>query len=135
MLDYTTKEVIEIYHYSNNDSDVKYFKLNGRDYYKTGNLQALSFVGILYKIYDIDKNIYVHKLFIGYSKQNENDYKNDKNIGYEYAYQKALIDPDIIMNIEDHKSFNYELFINIIDNYLYTIKRTFVKTYEEVMNE
>lgn len=119
--------------------------INGRKYDKYGTLQAVAFVGNLYKVnikgdgywprekgpisnYD---NKYV--LIVGMSKQHPCDTKVNKELGYEIAAMNALEDPIIILDIQG--KFTYRRFKNIVENYLANMKLEFIKTKAEMIAE
>lgn len=135
MIDYSTKELRRVFYYSTgNPERDKLIKVNGRHYIKMGQLQAITFVGLLYKLYDTEKKRYVHQLHIGFAKQNENDMKNNREIGEEVAMQKAMIAPDMILSIENRRKIDFDWFADLCQTYTYSIKRGFVKTSEEIKN-
>ena len=146
--DFLFKELVNTFAYTtatqNRDvyTDVS---INGRRYTKYGTLQAVTFVGNLYKTgvkgegYLKDdgapvnnvKDTYV--LVVGMSKQHPCDTKVNKEIGYEIAMTNALDNP--IMIIEINGKFNYRCFKNIVEDYLNTIKLEFIKTKQEIIAE
>lgn len=123
--------------------------INGRHYRKYGTLQAVAFVGNLYKVgvsgkghLDLNgertslkpvKNQEKTILVIGMSKQHPNDTKINKEIGYDIARENMLLDP--IMIIEVQGKFNRYRFNNIVETYLSTMKLEFIKTKEEIIAE
>lgn len=120
--------------------------INGRKYDKYGTLQAVAFVGNLYKI-DVKGEGYWPRekgpindsrqskqvLFIGMSKQHPYDTKINKELGYEIAAENALDNP--IMMIEVQGKFTYRRFKNIVEDYLSTMNLEFIKTRQEIINE
>lgn len=130
-MDYTNKEIIkDFYFVEGNKNGVKTFKLNGREYIKTGIYQGITFAGILFKIYDDETSRNKYKLFIGYSKQHVDD-KFDKKIGYEQAYMNTLMNPCMVIDVENKNLCDYSYFINYVYNKLNDIKLNFVRTKEE----
>ena len=118
--------------------------INGRRYRKYGTLQAVAFVGNLYKVgvpgegYLKDDGPVQNRndkyvLVIGMSKQHPYDTKVNKDLGYEIATENMLTDP--IMMIEVQGKFNYYRFKNIVENYLNTMKLEFIKTKAEIIAE
>ena len=147
--DFLFKELVNTFVYTtatqNRDvcTDVS---INGRRYTKYGTLQAVTFVGNLYKtgvkgegylkkdgapVKNIIKDNYV--LIIGMSKQHPCDTKVNKEIGYEIATTNALTNPIIVIEINGR--FNYSRFRNIVEDYLNTIKLEFIKTKQEIIAE
>lgn len=151
--DFLFKELVNTFSYTtatqNRDvyADVS---INGRHYRKYGTLQAVTFIGHLYKV-GVQSKGYLNLadgettllkpvknqektiLVIGMSKQHPCDTKVNKDVGYEIANKNALNDPCIIMEV--HGKFNYLRFKYIIESYLETINLEFVKTREEIINE
>jgi len=120
--------------------------INGRHYRKYGTLQAVAFVGNLYKVgengagywpresgYPEIKNREKYVLVIGMSKQHPNDTKTNKEIGYEIATENMLNDPCIVLEVQG--KFNYHRFNNIVKEYLNTMKLEFIKTKAEIIAE
>ena len=119
--------------------------INGRRYDKYGTLQAVAFVGNLYKVDIPGEGYYPRELVpnkkinpkyvltIGMSKQHPYDTKINKELGYEIANENAMMNP--IMIIEVQGKFNYRRFKNIIENYLANMNLEFIKTRQEIINE
>ena len=118
--------------------------INGRRYRKYGTLQAVAFVGNLYKVgvpgegylkddVPVQNRNDKYVLVIGMSKQHPYDTKVNKDLGYEIATENMLTDP--IMMIEVQGKFNYYRFKNIVENYLNTMKLEFIKTKAEILAE
>jgi len=126
--DFLTKELVNTFSYTtasqnrNVSTDVS---INGRTYTKYGTLQAVTFVGNLYKI-----NEYKNVLVIGMSRQHPNEFKINKEEGYEKAALNMLDNP--IMMIEVHGKFTKRRFVNIVETYLSYMKLEFVKTRKEI---
>jgi len=76
----------------------------GRDYFKCGTVQAVTFIGNLYEDDNHNK-----VLTVGISRQHPNDIKCIKEEGYEAATLKAMFEPDIIFNTVPKKitKFNF----------------------------
>lgn len=118
--------------------------INGRRYRKYGTLQAVAFVGNLYKV-GVPSEGYLkdggpvqnrnekYVLVIGMSKQHPYDTKVNKEIGYEIATENMLTDP--IMIIEVQGKFNYYRFKDIVEMYLDTMRLEFIKTKQEILAE
>lgn len=145
--DFLFKELVNTFAYTtatqNRDvyTDVS---INGRRYTKYGTLQAVTFVGNLYKTgvkgdgYLKEDGAPVNKnekyvLSIGMSKQHPCDTKVNKELGYEMAMMNALNNPIILIEIND--KFTYSRFRNIVEDYLNTIKLEFIKTKQEIIAE
>ena len=120
--------------------------INGRRYRKYGTLQAVTFVGNLYKVGcsgerywpKEDGPIHTSKnekyvLVIGMSKQHPYDTKVNKELGYEIAHENSLTNP--CMTIEVQGKFNKRRFVNLVEYYLSTMKLEFIKTRGEIIAE
>lgn len=129
--DFLSKELVNTFSYTtatqNRDActDVS---INGRRYTKYGTLQAVTFVGNLYKL-----NEYKNVLVIGMSRQHPNESKINKEMGYEYAHINMLDDPIIMIEVQGN--FTKRRFVNIVESYLSNMKLEFVKTKKEIENE
>ena len=118
--------------------------INGRHYRKYGTLQAVAFVGNLYKV-GIPGEGYLkddgpvqnrndkYVLVIGMSKQHPYDTKVNKETGFEIANENALTNPIIMIEVQG--KFNYRRFKNIVENYLSNMKLEFIKTKGEILAE
>lgn len=137
--DFLSKELVNTYAYTTatKDRDVcTYVSINGRNYAKFGTLQAVTFVGNLYKVDSYKKNskdFNKYVLMVGLSKQHPCDTKVNKQEGYEAASIRAIDDPIIIMNVEG--KFDKHRFNNIVKNYLSNMKLEFIKTRKEILAE
>lgn len=101
--------------------------INGRHYIKCGTLQAVTFVGNLYNV--DNKKV----LIIGMSKQHPYDTKVIKDQGYEAAHNAMLNDPCMIIEVQG--KFNKRRFVNIVEQYINSIKLEFIKTRSEIIAE
>lgn len=145
--DFLFKELVNTFAYTTatQDRDVcTDVSINGRRYTKYGTLQAVTFVGNLYKTgvkgegYLKEDGAPVNKnekyvLSIGMSKQHPCDTKVNKELGYEIAMSNALDNPIIL--IEINGKFNKKRFCDIVENYLDTMKLEFIKTKLEILAE
>ena len=120
--------------------------INGRRYRKYGTLQAVTFVGNLYKVGCSGKGYYPmedgpiqtsknekYVLVIGMSKQHPYDTKINKETGYELAHEKMLDDPCMIIEVQG--KFNKRRFVDLIEYYIDTMKLEFIKTKAEIIAE
>lgn len=134
---FLSKELVNTYAYTTatKDRDVcTYVSINGRRYAKFGTLQAVTFVGNLYKVNNEKKNredFDKYALMIGMSKQHPCDTKVNKQEGYEVAALRAIDDPILIMNVEG--KFDKYRFNNIVEQYLGNMKLEFIKTRAEII--
>ena len=131
-----TKELIETFSYTtmNHPREGEMLvRILGRDYYKFGTYQAVTLVGNLYDVYDADVKHNKTVLFVGVSRQHPRDSFIDKETGYEEANLKALLEPQMI--IEVGEKFGQSDFLNFAKSYIRTMKLKFVKTRAEIEDE
>lgn len=125
------KELVNTFSYttaSQNREAYADVSINGRRYRKYGTLQAVTYVGNLYKVGE-DKQV----LVIGMSKQHPCDVKVNKEYGYEIAHGNALDDPCMIIEVQG--KFNKRRFVNLVEYYISTMKLEFIKTRDEIIAE
>lgn len=147
------KELVNTFDYTTATQNREVYtdvSINGRHYRKYGTLQAVAFVGNLYKVgvpgkgylnlkqgenvsLKPVKNQEKQLLVIGMSKQHPYDTKINKEVGYELATEKMLTDPCIVIEVQG--KFTYRRFKNIVENYLNTMKLEFIKTKGEIIAE
>lgn len=134
---FLSKELVNTYAYTTatKDRDVwTYVSINGRRYAKFGTLQAVTFVGNLYKVNNEKKNsedFDKYALMIGMSKQHPCDTKVNKQEGYEIAALRAIDDPILVMDVQG--KFDKHRFDNIVENYLSNVQLEFIKTRAEII--
>ncbi len=125
------KELVNTFSYttaSQNREAYADVSINGRRYRKYGTLQAVTYVGNLYKVGE-DKQV----LVIGMSKQHPCDGKVNKQYGDEVAHENALDDPCMIIEVQG--KFNKRRFVNLVEYYISTMKLEFIKTRDEIIAE
>lgn len=147
------KELVNTFDYTTASQNREVYtdvSINGRRYRKYGTLQAVAFVGNLYKVgvpsegyLNLEKGEHIsikpiknrekYVLVIGMSKQHPYDTKINKEVGYELATEKMLTDPCIVIEVQG--KFTYRRFKNIVENYLNTMKLEFIKTKGEIIAE
>lgn len=125
------KELVKTFSYTTATQDREAYAnvvINGRQYTKYGTLQAVTFVGNLYRV----DNKYV--LFVGMSKQHPCDTKVNKRLGWEIAAANALDNPFMI--IEVNSKFDKFMFNDFVEGYMDNMMDLqFVKTREEILAE
>ena len=147
------KELVNTFSYTTATQDREVYadvSINGRRYRKYGTLQAVTFVGNLYKV-GIQSKGYLnlkegenvslkplkneekYVLMLGMSKQHPYDTKVNKELGYEIATENMLTDPVIMIEVQG--KFNKRRFVNIVESYLDTMKLEFIKTKHEIIAE
>lgn len=131
--DFLRKDLVRTFTYStitqNRESSIDYIE-NGRRYTKYGTLQALTYVGLLYKVYDTKAKLYKYIMHIGISKQHPCDLKINKDMAYEEAYLCALLEP-VVTYTFDQKPTSYDC-MDVIYLYNSTVKVRLVKTKQEI---
>ena len=143
------KELVNTFSYTTATQNREAFtdvSINGRRYRKYGTLQAVTFVGNLYKVGCTGKGYWPKEngpiqsskngkyvLVIGMSKQHPYDTKVNKELGYEIATTNMLNNPIIMIEVQG--KFNKRRFVNIVENYLDTMNLEFIKTHKEILND
>ena len=146
------KELVNTFTYTTATQDRDVYadvSINGRRYRKYGTLQAVTFVGNLYKVgvpsggylnlngqstsLKSVKNQEKQVLVIGMSKQHPYDTKVNKELGYEVARVNSLDNPCIIIEVQG--KFNKRRFVDIVEYYIDTMKLEFIKTRDEIIAE
>ena len=136
MVDYLSKEVEKVYSFSTIADErygAKMVKVNGRDYTKYGTYQAVTLVGILYNVYDPSVSRNKKILHVGVAKQNPRDLVVSKDIAYEVAHEKALMEPQCVMEVGDNWRKCH--FTEFARNYVNSMELQFVKTAQELALE
>jgi hypothetical protein len=137
MIDYSTKVVEKVYSFSNmsdgSREDYQNQLINGRHYVKFGIKQAVTLVGVLYKVYDPSVKLYKHVLHVGVAKQHPSDIVVSKQLGMETAHENALISPACVMEVGS--KWHRRHFIQFAKTYIDGLNLQFVKTAEELRLE
>lgn len=133
-MDYLSKELIRTYSFSTRqygaDYTAKEFKFNGRTYMKYGELQEVTFVGNLYKVFDPSINRNKYMLMIGLAKQHPCDLSTSREEGLDIANTHAHENPSIVMEVQ--KTFDDEMFLQFCCTYASMMRRAFIKTRQEI---
>ena len=130
-----SKEIVKTLVYTTASQDRLVYtpvSINGRTYLKTGELQVVSFVGNVYKVYNNETNMYEYWLHVGMSKQHPCDSKIDKKEGFEKAQENAFMNPFMIMQV--NKRFGDITWRKIISAYVADMDLEFVMTKQEILN-
>ena len=104
--------------------------INGRRYRKYGTLQAVTFVGNLYKVgcsgegywpkedglIQTSKNE-KYVLVVGMSKQHPYDTKVNKELGYEIAQTNSLDNPCMVIEVQG--KFTKRRFVDLVEYYYF----------------
>lgn len=129
--DFETKELVKTFGYTTITQDREAYSevmIDGRKYTKWGTLQAITIVGNLYE--DMNGN---KILMCGVAKQHPCDSRVDKQIAYETAMEKAMMNPDIIINTVPEHLTKYN-FNRMMEWYIDGLELQFVKTRQEIEN-
>ena len=128
-----TKDFIETFSYStmnHNREGEMFVRIDGRDYIKFGTYQAVTLVGNLYEVYDADVKRNKTVLYVGVTRQHPCDTVSNKEVAYEEAMLKALMEPQMV--IEVGPKFRKSDFLNFAKAYIRTMKLKFLKTNQEI---
>lgn len=132
--DYLTKEEVKTLLFSTISQDrlgSKYECIDGRWYEKYGTYQAVTFVGKIFKVKNLETNMSEYVLHIGMSKQHPNDVHVNKKLAIEVAVENTLMDPFAVINIENPNINNF-MFKNLVSVYYETMDIKFVRTRQEI---
>lgn len=136
MVDFLTKEWVGSYDYNskkmnntNKDYSIRETIIDGRTYFKRGQLCVNTLVFNVFKCQDSETHKHIWVAFGGMSKQHPHD-EFDYEKGVERASEKSLIDPEITIRF-DHYPDGKEL-REYAEYYLGNTKRKFVATKEEI---
>lgn len=133
MLDFSIKEFVRSFHYSNLNEDREYSneeKIFGRTYTKYGKHTATTVVVNLWKVYDpsVKQSKYVY--LGGVARQHPNDNVVTLKEGLEIAEEKAFIEPEIMWIYPEQVCI--PCMIDMIRNYVWLMPKEFVRTKEEI---
>ena len=138
-MDFLTKDLVKTFSYSSANNYGSYEKrvvVNGRTYYKTGQLQTVTMVGNLYKCYDPNVESFKYMLMVGVAKQHPRDLKITKHEGLEIANEKAYSCPSIVMEVpSDFTKEQFEMFADCYIEFAMRKHLQFVKTNKELLND
>ena len=126
---FTGKKFVESFSFSTANKEdlrngVKEVVIDGRKHLRLGRYQAVTFIGYKYKC-ENGKTL----LVVGLSKQNPIDLKENAAIAEEYAAQRVIEDPCIMMEVHPH--FSNGDFVTLMYTYLKNVDVEFVKTRAE----
>lgn len=99
-LDFLNKTEINSFVYSSIDKDnatCKNIVVDGRTYTKWGNLQIVTFVGMMFAAKNKDTGKTENFIMVGISKQHPQDIIHNKRIATEVARENALLNPVMIL--------------------------------------
>ena len=131
--DFLNKELVKTLSYTTASQNREAYSnevINGRNYIKTGTLQAVTVVCNIYKIYNSESNMTEYWAHMGLSKQHPTDIMVNKELGYEVANNNALNNPFCIIQV--NTSFCEHTFRDMIRPYIDDMDLEYVKTAEEI---
>lgn len=131
--DFKFKELVKTLSYTTASQNREAYSnevINGRNYIKTGTLQAVTVVCNIYKIYNSESNMTEYWAHMGLSKQHPTDIMVNKELGYEVANRNALDNPFCVIQV--NKSFGEYTFRDMIRPYIDDMDLEYVKTAEEI---
>jgi len=136
MIDWSDKELVNIFYYSNVNCDrhaTKSVRINGRLYDKHGVDCAITAAALLYKVYDPSINHYKYAILVGIARQNPYDTVIDEETGFEIAIENAMINP--VMTIEYNNEVKEDVVYGLLDSYVNGLSVQFIKTKTEIESE
>jgi len=135
MINWSMKELMSIYSYSNINDDrkcTKSVRINGRLYDKHGVDCATTAVALVYKVFDPSIKRSKFAVLVGIARQSPGDTVLIPEIGEEIATENAMINP--VMMIEYSNKPNDDTIYNLVSSYIIGLPIQFVKTKEELQN-
>lgn len=100
---------------------------DGRTVISVGTRCASTFFGKLYKMNGSSVNsLERYVLFVGLSRQNPIDYKQDKELAEEMAAENAMTNPIMVVKLPEKITLNR--FARFIDPYLHTLPEQLIMT-------
>ena len=136
MVDWSMKELMSIYSYSNINDDrkcTKSVRINGRLYDKHGVDCATTAVALEYKVFDPSVKQFKTAILVGIARQNPGDFIVNEEQGIEIATVNAMIEP--IMKFEYKNRPNERIIYYILLSYVLGLPVQFVKTASELRAE
>lgn len=131
--DFKNKELVKTLSYTTASQNREAYSnevINGRNYIKTGTLQAVTVVCNVYKIFNSETKLTEYWAHVGMSKQHPTDIMVNKQLGYEIANMNALENPFCIMQVNKH--FGENTFRDMMRAYINDMDLEYVKTAEEI---
>ena len=136
MLDWSMKELVSIYSYSNANEDrkcTKSVRINGRLYEKHGVDCATTVAALLYKVYDPSVKCNKFAVLVGIARQNPYDTVLKEEIGEEIAIENAMMSP--VMQVEFPNEVDENTIYCLVRSYILGLPTQFVKTRQEIEEE
>lgn len=130
------KELVKTFSYSTLSQDRDAYAeviIDGRTYLKYGQLQAVTIVGFMYKIYNSELGTNEYYVYCGMTKQHPCDTKITKEIGYEQASINAQMNPFMEMKVD--KAFGNITFSKMMEAYVDDMDLEFIKTKQEIIKQ
>lgn len=107
---------------------------NGRRAVMKGTYCASTFVGKLYKMNGPSKNpLERYVLFVGVSRQNPIDNRQDEDLAVEMAAENAMVNP--IMTIKLPTAIGGDDFVRFVSPYLDTMPSKFILTSKQIKDK
>ena len=107
---------------------------NGRRAVMKGTYCASTFVGKLYKMNGPSKNpLERYVLFVGVSRQNPIDNRQDEDLAVEMAAENAMVNP--IMTIKLPTAISSDDFVRFVSPYLDTMPSKFILTSRQIKDK
>lgn len=132
MLDYSTKEFVRSFHWSDMSDDRELVKTEvvlGRTYYKIGKGTATTVVTDCWKVYDPSVKLFKYVYFGGVARQHPDDTEITLKTGLEIAEEKAFTNPDFIFTFNDFVEIS--LVVDLMKTYASGIPMQMIRTSEE----
>lgn len=133
MLDYSIKEFVRSFTYSNLRKDRRTSKeevILGRTIIKYGTACATTMVTDLWKVWDPSVEQFKYVYLTGMARQHPLDITVKYADGVEIAHENAMTNP--VMTMIYDKPISYEMVEHMMELYVYNLPVQFIKTHQEI---
>lgn len=133
-MDFSQKEIIGIYHYTDvndNREDAKSVSINGREYLKFGNYTATTVAAIQYKVFNPSVGHSEYITLMGVARQNPGDITLNEELGYELATENAMVNPAAVFKYA--KECSEDTIYSLMESYVNGLPKVFIKTRQEIL--
>ena len=133
MLDYSSKEFVRSFVYSNLKEDRRIQKrevILGREHIKLGTACATTMVCDCWKVYDSSVERFKYVYLAGVARQHPQDISVKYADGVAIAHENAMVNPVFTMIYDNPVQFEFVEFM--MENYISQLPVQFVKTRQEI---
>jgi hypothetical protein len=133
MLNYSSKEFVRAYYYSDMKRERFHIKsdiVNGRLCQRFGTHTATSVILNMYKVYDPSVKSSKYVYLGGVARQHPNDHTLNSEEGYEMANLHAQLNPSIILTFDSPA--DTRTLLHMMEMYVEGLPKQFVRTKQEI---